>query len=109
MIQLTRKTYCLFFSKINKLHFCDIEFVIYIIILCAFYFVRDNQVEEALIQSLLWIEQLVFEFSSARYAVLRTFCVSAHKEEIAMRKFISSGVFVKTLVRLANRLFSNRK
>jgi len=66
-------------------------------------------VEKALIHSLFWIEQLLFDFSSAQYAVLRIFCVSAHKEEIPVRKFISSGVFVKTLVRLANRLFSNRK
>jgi len=69
----------------------------------------DYLVEEALVYSLLWIEQLIFDFSSARYAVLRTFCVSAHKEEIPMRKFISSGVFVKLLVRLTNRLFTNRK
>lgn len=75
---------------------------------CYFFF-RDNLIEKVLIQSLFWIEQLIFDFSSARYAVLRTFCVSAHKEEISMRKFISSGVFVKLLVRLTNRLFSNSK
>jgi len=62
-----------------------------------------------LIHSLFWIEQLIFDFSSARYAVLRTFCGNALKEGISMKKFISSGVFVKTLVRLTNRLFSNRK
>lgn len=74
-----------------------------------FYCCRDYLVEKALIHCLLWIEQLIFEFPSARYAILRTFCVNSHKEEISMRKFISSGVFVKLLVRLTNRFFSNRK
>jgi len=72
-------------------------------------FYRDELVEKALIHSLFWIEQLIFDFSSAQYAVLRTFCVNAQKEEISMKKFISSGVFVKALVRLANQLFSNCK
>jgi len=62
-----------------------------------------------MIHSLFWIEQLIFDFSSARYAVLRTFCEKPLKEGISMKKFISSGVFIKILVRLTNRLFSNRK
>lgn len=74
-----------------------------------FFSFSDDLVEKALIHSLFWIEQLVFDFLPAHYAVLRTFCISAHKEEIPIRKFISSGVFVKALVRLANQLFSNRK
>ncbi|XP_025419971.1 protein purity of essence-like [Sipha flava] len=69
----------------------------------------DHLVEKALIHSIFWIEQLIFDFSSARYAVLRTFCVSAHKDEMLMKKFISSGVFIKALVRLTNRLFSYLK
>lgn len=55
------------------------------------------------------MEQLIFSSSSVRYAVLRTFCVNALKEEISMKKFISSGVFVKIFVRLTNRLFLNCK
>lgn len=80
-----------------------------IIIYFSFILFRDHLIERALIHSLFWIEQLIFDFPCARYAVLRTFCVNAHKEEISMRKFISSGVFIKILVRLTNRLFSNRK
>lgn len=73
------------------------------------YIFRDYLVEKTLIHSLFWIEQLIFDFPSARYAVLRTFCIGAHNEEISMRKFISSGVFVKILVKFTNRLFSNSK
>lgn len=75
----------------------------------VFIIFRDYLVEKALIHSLFWIEQLVFDFISARYAILRTFCIGIHKEEISMKKFISSGVFVKIFVRLTNRLFLNRK
>ncbi|XP_050533339.1 E3 ubiquitin-protein ligase UBR4 [Daktulosphaira vitifoliae] len=69
----------------------------------------DYLVEKTLIHGLFWIEQLIFDFSSARYAVLRTFCANAHKGDILMKKFISSGIFVRAFVRLANRLFSNLK
>lgn len=62
-----------------------------------------------MIHSLFWIEQLIFDFPSARYAVIQTFCEKPLKEGISMKKFISSGVFIKILVRLTNRLFSNRK
>ncbi|VVC25973.1 Hypothetical protein CINCED_3A011321 [Cinara cedri] len=69
----------------------------------------DYLVEKALIHSLFWIEQLIFDFPSAQKAILQTFCVRSLKEEISLRKFISSGVFVKTLVRLINRLFLELK
>ncbi|XP_026807089.1 E3 ubiquitin-protein ligase UBR4 isoform X1 [Rhopalosiphum maidis] len=69
----------------------------------------DYLTEKVLIHSLFWIEQLIFDFSSVRYAVLQTFCEKTLKEGISMKKFISSGVFIKTLVRLTNRLFSNLK
>lgn len=100
MIQLTRKN---IFQKFNFFH----KFQNYLTLI--FIIFRDYLVEKVLIHSLFWIEQLVFDFISARYAILRTFCIGIHKEEISLRKFISSGVFVKIFVRLTNRLFLNRK